>query len=38
MEKPNVYILNWGKMGAADAASKLGDNAYSADTTVGLIE
>ena len=38
MEKPNVYVINWGGIGAVDSASKLGDNAYRADTTVGLIE
>ena len=33
-----MYVINWGGIGAVDSASKLGDNAYRADTTVGLIE
>lgn len=38
MQKPNVYIINKGGLGAADPESDLGEGAYSCRATVGLIE
>ena len=38
MKKPDVYIIEKGRVGEPEADAKLGEGAYSISTTVGMIE
>ena len=38
MKKPQVHIIEQGKIGEPEPNTNLGEGAYSAVTTVGLIE